>query len=170
MSPPQAAESLPEGALATDRVDADGVLVHSLTAHALAAIDRHKWIESERVGRDLGDAAVGDWIDRYWKGWVRARLIEHLYGWRCWGAFDRHQFGLLHRSTVEHHLAPDTLRVVAGILGEGGENLDVLTWAMHAGEPLEPLLWLLDRIDVNAHRRRLLADHIRLFALPEPPP
>lgn len=28
-------------------------------------IARHKWIESERAGRDLGDQAVRDWIARY---------------------------------------------------------------------------------------------------------
>jgi hypothetical protein len=26
---------------------------------------RHKWIESEKAGRDLGEEAVYDWIDRY---------------------------------------------------------------------------------------------------------
>lgn len=28
-------------------------------------IARHKWIESERAGCDLGDKAVFDWISRY---------------------------------------------------------------------------------------------------------
>lgn len=28
-------------------------------------IARHKWIESERAGRDLGDQAVRDWVVRY---------------------------------------------------------------------------------------------------------
>lgn len=28
-------------------------------------IARHKWIESERAGMDLGDQAVRDWIARY---------------------------------------------------------------------------------------------------------
>lgn len=157
------AEDLPEGILPSDQVGDDGILVLSLTAHALAAMDRHKWIDSERVGRDLGCKAYLDWVDRYWKGWVRSRLIEHLYGWRCWSAFDPRQYGLLARSSVEHHIPSATLRIMATILAEGGENLDVITWAMHQGEPLEPLLWLLDRIDVNANRSRLLADHIRLF-------
>ena len=160
---PPVVEDLPEGLLPADQVGADGTAVLSLTAHALAAADRHKWIESERAGVDLGSRAYRDWIDRYWKGWVRSRLIEHLYGWRCWGAFDRRQYGLLARSSVEHHIPSATLRVMATILAEGGENLDVITWAMHQGKPLDPLLWLLDRIDVNAHRSRLLADHIRLF-------
>ncbi|MFH0825331.1 MAG: hypothetical protein V2B18_21480 [Pseudomonadota bacterium] len=28
-------------------------------------IDKHKWIESEKAGRDLGAEAVMDWISKY---------------------------------------------------------------------------------------------------------
>jgi hypothetical protein len=28
-------------------------------------MQRHKWIESEKAGRDLGDEAVFDWVQRY---------------------------------------------------------------------------------------------------------
>ncbi len=31
----------------------------------LLEIQKHKWIESEKVGRDLGQEAVFDWIERY---------------------------------------------------------------------------------------------------------
>ncbi|MCS6970212.1 MAG: hypothetical protein RMM29_02710 [Planctomycetota bacterium] len=155
---------LPEGVLPTDRVRPDGVVVHSLTAHALCAIDRHKWIESERARRDLGKNAVDDWIERYWRGWARAKLIEHLYGWRCWGAFGEDSFGLLARETVEYRVPREVLRQVANMLAEGAENLDIINWAIAAGQDLEPILWLLDRIDINAKRQRLLTDHIRLFA------
>lgn len=31
----------------------------------LQEIQKHKWIESEKVGRDLGQEAVFDWIERY---------------------------------------------------------------------------------------------------------
>lgn len=154
---------LPEGILPTDRVRPDGVVVYSLTAHALYAMDRHKWIESERAKADLGRYAVVDWIDRYWKGWTRAKLIEHLYGWRCWGAFDESDFGLLSRHTVEFHVPRDVLRHVATMLADGAENLDIINWAVGEGRDLEPILWLLDRIDINAKRHRLLTDHIRLF-------
>ena len=30
-------------------------------------IERHKWIESEKVGHDLGDSAVRDWISKHAK-------------------------------------------------------------------------------------------------------
>jgi hypothetical protein len=160
---PPVVNDLPEGRLPTDWMRPDGVVVHSLTAHALCAMERHKWIESEKAGRDLGDNALSDWIDRYWKGFTRAKLMEHLYGWRCWGAFDEHDFGLLARHSVEYHVNNSVLEKVATILAEGGENLDVITWALSVHQPLDPILWLLDRIDINAKRHRLLTDHIRLF-------
>jgi hypothetical protein len=157
------AVEMPEGHLPADRVREDGVIVHSLTAHALYAIDRHKWIESEKHDRDLGDSAVDEWVRLHWRGWARARLMEHLYGWRCWGGYGEADFGLLIRATVDVHVHRRILEHVSAILANGGENLDVIAWALAANEDLTPILWLLDRIDINAKRSRLLTDHIRLF-------
>lgn len=155
--------TLPEGILPADVVRADGLVVHSLTAHAIAAMERHKWIESEKARCDLGMPAVLDWVDRYWTGFVRARMMEHLYGWRCWGAFADGDFGLLVRTTVDYHVPRTILDHVALILREGGENLDVIAWATSEGHDLGAVIWLLDRVDINAKRHRLLTDHIRLF-------
>ncbi len=163
LQPLTAAAELPEGLLPPDIVRSNGLVVHSLTAHALCAMERHKWIESEKFGRDIGCVALREWIDRYWTGHVRARLMEHLYGWRCWGAFDEPDFGLLTRTTVEYFVAPNVLHQVASILGGGGENLDVIIWATDGGHDLNAIIWLLERIDINAKRHRLLTDHIRLF-------
>ena len=160
---PAKATEIPEGILPSDRQRSDGVVVHSLTAHAIVAMDRHKWIESQQAGHDLGSAAAVDWVDRYWKGWTRSKLIEHLYGWRCWGAFDERDYGLLVRTSVEHHVQREMLEQVSSLLADGGENLDVINWAIAGDLPLDNILWLLDRIDINAKRHRLLTDHIRLF-------
>jgi hypothetical protein len=162
---PYAAEdhSLPEGDLATDQVRPDGVVVYSLTAHALQAMERHKWIESKQAGRDLGVAVLHDWLDRYWIGWVRSKLVEHFFGIRCWGAFSERDFGLLIRSTIEHNVTDAIIRETCLILGNGGENLDVIDWAISNAADLNAVLWLLDRIDINARRQRLLTNHIRLF-------
>ena len=157
------ATELPEGPLPTDRAGSDGVMVHSLTAHALFAIDRHKWIECEQRGSAVGEQAVQEWLDRCWKGWTRARLIEHLYGWRCWGAFGNNDFGLLTRETVDYHVPRVILEGVAEILAGGGENLDVINWALAQSHSLDAIIWLLDHIDINAKRQRLLTEHIRLF-------
>lgn len=154
---------LPEGVLPCDRTRDDGVVVHSLTAHALQEMERHKWIESQKARHDVGDWAYLDWLERCWKGWTRAKLLEHLYGWRCWAAFDEADFGLFLRTTVEHHVPQSVLIRITEILGKGGENLDVINWAIAENQPMDAILWILDRIDINAKRQRLLTDHIRLF-------
>ena len=38
---------------------------------------RHKWLESERVGHDIGfDRALTDWIPRHRRDWRAARRLE----------------------------------------------------------------------------------------------
>jgi hypothetical protein len=57
----------------------DAALLHnsSLYREFLAEKDeilRHKWIESEKAGRDIGfEAALVDWITKHRAGWRRAR-------------------------------------------------------------------------------------------------
>ena len=37
---------------------------------------RHKWIESEKAGRDIGfEAALVDWITKHRSGWRKTRQI-----------------------------------------------------------------------------------------------
>ena len=157
------APPLPEGTLCTDQVLADGSVVFSLTAHALAEIERHRWIESEKRGGDIGTEAYEHWLVHCWKGWVRSKLIEHLYGWRRWSAFTPGLFGLMRRGTVEREVPAEVLHRVASIFSQGGENLDVITWAVDDSDCMPNVLWLLELIDINAARHRLVPDHLRLF-------
>ena len=40
---------------------------------------KHKWIESEKAGRDIGfEAALVDWITKHRASWRRARTSESL--------------------------------------------------------------------------------------------
>ena len=40
---------------------------------------RHKWIESEKAGRDIGfERALLDWIVRYRSGWRDERTLSRL--------------------------------------------------------------------------------------------
>ena len=156
------ATDLPEGDLPTDYHREDGVLVHSLTAHALKAIERHV----ENCQRDhgmSGSDAREDWLTKFYKGWARSRLLEHYYGWRCWSAFGDKNFALFRRSSLLHNVDKDVLEEVAERLANGGENLDIIDWAMSDERDLDAILWLLDRVDINAQRQRLLTDHIRTF-------
>jgi hypothetical protein len=39
--------------------------LHEFVHLQIEEINRHKWIESQKAGYDLGDIAVFDWVDRY---------------------------------------------------------------------------------------------------------
>jgi hypothetical protein len=163
MAKPTRASHLPEGRLAGDYEQTNGVVVYSLTAHALEAIARHRWIESEKTGGDCGRRCEEAWIDHYWNGWARSKLLEHLIGWRCWGAFALDSFALLRRQSLAAMVNESTIELIGTMLASGAENLDIINWAVQTNQELDPILTLLERIDINSKRQRLLTKHIRLF-------
>lgn len=129
---------------------AGSVAAASLFDGARAEVERHKWIESEKAGRDLGEAAVREWSERHWWGWVRACWVEHLHGQRRWVELDADDFGLL-----RHPIHPDQ-RLVAFIVERikaGGENLDIILAAYAEGYDIDATLEILARLDINSARR-----------------
>lgn len=48
----------------------------SRLSFAWEEIQRHKWIESEKADRDLGQDAVTDWIRHYWAQFCRQYRFE----------------------------------------------------------------------------------------------
>jgi hypothetical protein len=110
---------------------------------------RHKWIESEKAGRDLGEAAIRSWVRCHWWGYLRARWLEHLQGKRFWIELDRGDFGLLQRSFQDNTLLLDR---ILDRLKAGQENLDIICWAHDWGIPIEPVLQILETLDINSRR------------------
>jgi len=111
--------------------------------------DAFKWIESQKVGRDLGEFALQLWIQKHWWGFLRARLIEHLQGARYWTELDLEDFGLLQREFLDQQPLLNT--IVALLLG-GNDNLEVILWAHENDKPVELVLKMLERININARR------------------
>lgn len=113
---------------------------------------RFKWIESERAGRDLGEAAIRRWIQCHWWGYLRERWLEHLHGKRFWIELDRGDFGLLQKGFLNQALLLDR---ILDRLKAGQENLDVILWALDWNIPIEPVEEVLEALDINS--RRLVA-------------
>lgn len=116
---------------------------------ALLEAEKHKWIESQKAGRDLGEAALRDWSRRYWWRWCRDRWIEHLSGERFWSELDQQDFGLLKR---DFH--PNTVMIQAIIdrIKAGGENLDIIQWAQSTNQNLKDVMEILKLLDINSRR------------------
>lgn len=109
---------------------------------------KHKWIESEKAGHDLGDTAIRAWHKNYWRAWCRERWVEHLRGERFWVELDRGDYGLTHGIGSDVTLADSILDRIK----EGGENLDIIQWAVDQGYHLPDVLEVLKVLDINSRR------------------
>src|SRR5436190_12779865 len=110
---------------------------------------RFKWIESEKAGHDLGEFAIRRWVQNHWWGYLRARWLEHLQGTRFWVELDRGDFGLLQREFRDSSLLLDR---ILDRLKAGQENLDIILWAQSWNIHREPVLQILEALDVNSRR------------------
>src|SRR5260370_35817626 len=107
---------------------------------------RYKWIESERVGYDLGEAAVRNWVRCHWQGYLRAAWLEHLEGKRFWVELDKGDYGLLKHAFRDQALLLDR---ILDRLKVGQENLNILLWAHEWGIPVGPVVQILEVLDFN---------------------
>lgn len=110
---------------------------------------KFKWIESERAGRDMGEAAIRRWVQVHWWGYLRARWLEHLQGRRYWQELDRGDFGLLQRCFQDNDILLDR---ILDRFKAGQENLDIICWALDWGIPMQPVLKILEALDINSRR------------------
>ena len=121
----------------------------SVYDEALREAERHKWIESQKQGRDLGELAIREWYRKHWRLYCRYRCMEHLQGQRRWREFGEDQFGHLFTLLVSDDLLVDRVldRVYAG-----HENLEIINWAMDWGLPVARVVEILSWVDVNRSR------------------
>lgn len=121
----------------------------SLYDEALKEAERHKWIESQKHGRDLGDSALDDWFRHHWHGFCRHRRLEHVQGCQLWQEFEEEEFGQLYTLIVAGDLLLDRIldRIQCGC-----ENLDLINWALDWGLPMERVLCLLTQLNINRAR------------------
>jgi hypothetical protein len=123
--------------------------VCSVYAESEAEALRHKWIESERAQRDLGELAIRQWVREHWWGYLRARWVEHIQGMRFWKELDRGDFGLLQREFHEDRILVDR---ILDRLKSGQENLDVILWAQEWHLPIDKVIQILEAFDINSRR------------------
>ena len=127
-----------------------------LSVHDRGALEaqRHKWIESEKAGRDLGEWAIRCWVRQHWNGFLRDKWLEHLEGRTFWIELDHDDFGLLQRSFQDSTLIGEIVRR----LKSGQENLDVLNWAIDDDLPMGEVLEILETLDINSRRIECLLE------------
>lgn len=122
---------------------------HSVYDEARKEADRHKWIESQKEGRDLGDYAIESWYGKYWLLYCIQRRVEHLKGERPWREFSDEPFGKLDR--ILRSRDPLALRILEWVTA-GNENLIIINWALDCDWPMDRVVDILAEIDVNRAR------------------
>lgn len=127
----------------------------SLLGVARLEAERHKWLESEKAGCDLGEEAIRDWSRRHWRRWLRERWIEHLNGERRWDELSESDFGLLQRA---FHPNVDLVAGVVERIKAGGENLDILRWVVQLEGNVSDAIEILARLNINAARLNFWRD------------
>lgn len=125
------------------------VVEESVYCDGAQEADRHKWIESERARRDLGNVAIVQWAKTHWPTYLRARWLEHIEGRRFWKELDRGDFGLLTRQFCEHELLLDR---ILDRLKAGQENLDIIRWAIDWSISVHLVIQILETLDINSRR------------------
>jgi hypothetical protein len=107
---------------------------------------RHKWIESQKCGKDLGDSALTEWYCRYWPIFCRLKCLEHLAGCRSWSEFAPEDFGLIGTLIRDEDLL---LEMILDRASEGMENLSLIIWAQEWRLPMDRVLYILEQLNLN---------------------
>ena len=129
--------------------DSTIIVPHSVFTASAAEAAQFKWIESEKAGYDLGEAAICAWVREHWWGYLRAKWVEHLQGRCFWVELDRGDFGLLKRTFQDE---PELLDTILNRLKQGDENLGVIHWAITNGIECEAVIRILEALDINSRR------------------
>lgn len=128
---------------------AESAKVLSLYEEAFKEALRHKWIESQKQGRDLGELALQEWYRLYWPRYCRCKRLEHLEGRRRWREFAQEHFGQLYSLIVAGDLLVDR---ILDRFDAGYENLDIIEWGLEWGMPMDRVINVLLQLDMNRAR------------------
>jgi hypothetical protein len=124
----------------------------SVYADARCEAEKHKWIESERLGRDLGQKAIEDWYCNFWGRFCRACRLEHLFGAQKWVEFAEDEFGRIRPFLTP---GPSPLYQLIERFEQGWENLHFMLWvheSCQSRDEIERIIDLLAIMDINIAR------------------
>ena len=126
----------------------------SLDLDSWAEACAEAWYRSQEAGYDQGEQAMRQWVRRHWRGFLRARWVEHMQGARFWLELAREEFGMLYQDDLVN--ARHLLGEIVEMLRCGAENLDILRWSRKFKSTTDQatIRELLIRININAHRPR----------------
>jgi hypothetical protein len=138
--------------MTTEALIDENIERRSLREESWGEACKERWYLSQKAGCDQGEHALRLWVRQHWQGFLRARWIEHMQGFRFWVELDRKEFGLLKRRELVD--ARVLLDEIIEMVRCGAENLDILRWARKTKTCAEQktVREILALININAHR------------------
>ena len=133
----------------------------SVYAEAEKAAREHKWLASEKAGRDLGEEAVQEWTKSYWLRFYRWRFVQHLRGEVFWAEFDSRSYGIV---TGRLAAPRELLDQILDQVRDGAENLQLILWAQERGLPGDKVIEILEALDINSQKLAPPSESIELVA------
>ena len=121
----------------------------SVYEEARKAAREHKWLASEKAGRDLGAAAVQEWTKSYWLQFYRYRFVQHLRGEVFWDEFGARFYGIV---TGQLATPRELLDQILDRVRDGAENLQLIQWTLDHGLPTDTVLEVLEALDINSQK------------------
>lgn len=134
----------------------------SLHDAAWREAQKHKWLESEKNGFDVGHQAIEDWYQQFWAKYCRSRRLEHLAGEQQWAEFAEHEFGRMYELLLS---GDKVLEDLIDRFEQGWENLHFTEWCHKcekSRDEINGILKLLEIININIARLepRLLHEYV----------
>ncbi len=108
---------------------------------------KHKWIESQKHGTDLGDEALHDWFSRHWPIYCRIGRLEHLAGMRAWAEFPMDDFNLI--THLQAQGDNETIDWILERAWQGLENLNLINDAQEWALPIDRVIEILGALHLN---------------------
>lgn len=137
-------------------ISCGGLPALSVRQEGLQEALRHKWIESQKKGYDLGDTALKDWFRKHWLPFCRVKRLEHVEGQQRWEEFAEKEFAQVLELILDGDLLLDR---ILDRMEDGSENLEIINWALDWSLSMPRVIELLEMIDINRARLEpLMAD------------
>jgi hypothetical protein len=118
----------------------------SIWVIAAGEADEHKWHESMRNNRDMGVEAIRDWYRKYFRQFVRGRLMDHISGKCLFEEFNESAFNILQ---VFKFKCPQLREKLETSLRDGKENLDIIAKELDKNDDVDEAIRVLEVVNVN---------------------
>lgn len=129
--------------------DQEALQKGSIQEGSLYEANLYKWIQSEKLGYDLGETAIREWYQKYWRIYCRVKRLDHVIGRECLQEFEDGPSEIILDLLKSNDLL---LQLILDRVSQGWENFDVINWAIDWNLPTVQVREILEELNINCAR------------------